>query len=332
MPVRRNLRAPNVSFVPRDSLDPLHSGSIDAALKELRSGSRRLKAACSVFHDELKILERLYYKGKNQHRTSLFWKRAVELKRLCERLDGMNAFDMVEQLRCSFWGLAVRTNSKSLRGPWSHVPDTPSIVFILERLAACMALISKFNERAISISRSFKLAMQSGAFIQLVLTLLAICARMTALLPELQDSLQVSWAACHIVLQILDHDISKTIEPMKDSATGPDLVELNANSAQAVEFHDDNQDEDTGSFVPRPSAAHETEYQDVPTPVANYTETMPLPSKNTIAVAPSLVTSPAALPPIEQRSKPSTNKKNPSVKKKAKKAPKKDEIDDIFGF
>lgn len=79
---------------------------------------------------------------------------------------------------------------------------------------------------------------------------------------------------------------------MKDSATGPDLVELNANSAQAVEFHDDNQDEDTGSFVPRPSAAHETEYQDVPTPVANYTETMPLPSKNTIAVAPSLVTSP----------------------------------------
>lgn len=46
--------------------------------------------------------------------------------------------------------------------------------------------------------------MQSGAFIQLVLTLLAICARMTALLPELQDSLQVSWAACHIVLQILD--------------------------------------------------------------------------------------------------------------------------------
>lgn len=46
--------------------------------------------------------------------------------------------------------------------------------------------------------------MQSGAFIQLVLTLLAICARMTALLPELQDALQISYAACHRVLQILN--------------------------------------------------------------------------------------------------------------------------------
>lgn len=77
---------------------------------------------------------------------------------------------------------------------------------------------------------------------------------------------------------------------MKDSVTGPDLVSLDANSTQAVEFRDVNQDEDTGSFVPRPSTAHDNEYQDVPTPAADYSETIPLPSD--VVVAPSLVTSP----------------------------------------
>ncbi|KAF9231057.1 hypothetical protein BU15DRAFT_16727, partial [Melanogaster broomeanus] len=34
----------------------------------------RLKAAVSSFTDELRILERLYYKSKNQHRMALFFK------------------------------------------------------------------------------------------------------------------------------------------------------------------------------------------------------------------------------------------------------------------
>ncbi|KAF7966293.1 hypothetical protein HWV62_33375 [Athelia sp. TMB] len=107
MTARRVRKVPNLSFIQRDSLDPFPSGPIDSALKVLKSGSRRIKAACSSFHEELKLLERLYYKGKNQHRSSLFWKRVVELKRLGERLDGLYVPDMLEQLRFSFWGLTT---------------------------------------------------------------------------------------------------------------------------------------------------------------------------------------------------------------------------------
>lgn len=74
--------------------------------------------------------------------------------------------------------------------------------------------------------------------------------------------------------------------------TDHDLVELNANSTQAVEVHDINQDEDTGSFVPRPPVTYENEHQHVPTLAANYPEITPLPLKNDIVVAPSLVRSP----------------------------------------
>lgn len=53
--------------------------------------------------------------------------------------------------------------------------------------------------------------MQSGAFIQLALTLAAVAARTMALLPEIQDALQVSWAAGHTILQVLDVSAKSTL-------------------------------------------------------------------------------------------------------------------------
>jgi hypothetical protein len=46
--------------------------------------------------------------------------------------------------------------------------------------------------------------MQSGAFVQLILTLAAVAARMHALIPEFKDVLQLSWATSHRILLILD--------------------------------------------------------------------------------------------------------------------------------
>jgi hypothetical protein len=58
----------------------------------------------SAQENELKILERLYYKGKNQHRAALFWKRVAEIRRCGQRLDKVGVLDIVERLRCSFFG------------------------------------------------------------------------------------------------------------------------------------------------------------------------------------------------------------------------------------
>jgi hypothetical protein len=93
-----------LSSQPRSSLDYSSCTAIDAVLKDIKIFSRRLRAGMTRQEDELQILERLYYKGKNQHRSAHFWKRAAEIRRYGRRLDGMKIPDVVERLRHSFFG------------------------------------------------------------------------------------------------------------------------------------------------------------------------------------------------------------------------------------
>lgn len=101
---RRYLNPPDVHYSPRTLLDGDKRPRIDAALKQLRTCTRRLQTMLSMHRDEIQILERLYYKGKNQHRTALFWQRVEEMRRYGDRLDGMGMYDLLESLRLSFWG------------------------------------------------------------------------------------------------------------------------------------------------------------------------------------------------------------------------------------
>ena len=104
MTSRRWPSSPALSPLPRDSIDPSFHLSLDSVLKDLKSCSRRLESIFSAYRDELQILERLFYKGKNQHRSALFWKRAAEMKRYGERLDTLGFPDMFALLRSSFYG------------------------------------------------------------------------------------------------------------------------------------------------------------------------------------------------------------------------------------
>lgn len=104
MTARRFVAPPSLLCSPRSSLTASFYPEIDAVLKQLKSCARRLQAALSTHRAELQVLERLYYKGKNQHRTALFWQRVAEMRRYGDRLEGMNIYDLVERLRLSFWG------------------------------------------------------------------------------------------------------------------------------------------------------------------------------------------------------------------------------------
>src|SRR5882762_8290942 len=95
---------PPISCLPRAATNPSTYVPIDSVLKDLKSCSRRLQNVFSSYHDELQLLERLYYKGKNQHRSALFWKRAAEMKRYGERLDALGFPDNFTLLHCSFFG------------------------------------------------------------------------------------------------------------------------------------------------------------------------------------------------------------------------------------
>lgn len=104
MTSKRSRIPPPVSFSTRASLDASEHASIDSILKDLKTGTRHLHAVFSLYENEVQILQRLYYKGKNQHRSALFWKRLSEMKRYSERLDGLALLENVERLRSSFFG------------------------------------------------------------------------------------------------------------------------------------------------------------------------------------------------------------------------------------
>lgn len=103
MNYRRKRLQPPRDGISRELLEPLKCGAIDAVLKDLKLCSRRLQAILPSYSDELRILERLYYKGKNQHRSALFWKRVVEIRRYGNRLNEKDLSRIMDTFHYSFF-------------------------------------------------------------------------------------------------------------------------------------------------------------------------------------------------------------------------------------
>ncbi|KAJ8078736.1 hypothetical protein PM082_013019 [Marasmius tenuissimus] len=151
----------------RADLPQSHHPRVDAALKDLKRLSKRLHSALSTYESELKVLERIYYKSKNQHRSALFWRRITETRRYGRRVEQTDLRTFVDALRLSFFR---EDNLKLLKGSWTHYPNESYISYKLDQCSLYRDLLEK-----------------SGAFIHLVLTVVAIVSRLALLSSELGD-------------------------------------------------------------------------------------------------------------------------------------------------
>ncbi|RDX56858.1 hypothetical protein OH76DRAFT_1336277 [Lentinus brumalis] len=249
MALRRHVQPPSANYSPRPSLGSEKFFAIDSVLKQLKACSRRLQAALASHRTELQVLERLYYKGKNQHRTALFWQRVAEMRKFGERVDEMHMDDVVESLRLSFWGEPSGRTTKTMKGPWTHYPDAKPLLFVLERCSACCMLIDRARERLLGIYESFTLMMQTGAFLQMMVILAAIASRMRLLMVEVRAALEVSWSACYRALQTIFPSEAQTVKVL------PRNVDTDAASS------------DVASSVPQSRAL-----SSVPTPIETHEE------------------------------------------------------------
>ncbi|KAI0362012.1 hypothetical protein OH77DRAFT_1441157 [Trametes cingulata] len=364
-PPRRHVPPPPLACSPRASIDTGLSPTIDAALKQLKACSRRLQAALACHRTELQVLERLYYKGKNQHRTALFWQRVAEMRKLGGRVDEMHMDDVVESLRLAFWGEPSSRTPKFLKGPWTHCPDAKPLLYVMERCSACCMLIDRARERLLHAYESFTLMMQTGAFLQLVLTFAAIASRLSILLSEVRSALEVSWSASRRVLQALfPAEVRKAqglvkIADADAAAPTPTVVPSgvpstsHSKSPSAVPGPGDVQDEDLGSALARPAppppqaaeenvstfdadaTAHSRPADSEPPPDDPMTFSLstelarpiasPVPQTAGGTSEGASVPSAAGAP---KRKKTAGESGRPAKKKKKKR----DEIDDIFGF
>ena len=91
----------------RVSMDASQCSKVDAGLKNFKLLSRQLHTLLNTHDTELQILQRLYYKNKNQHRGSLFWRKVVEIRRYSERFEQHKLHMLIDNFRCTFYGPGV---------------------------------------------------------------------------------------------------------------------------------------------------------------------------------------------------------------------------------
>ncbi|KAL7283334.1 hypothetical protein ACG7TL_002763 [Trametes sanguinea] len=363
--IRRHVKPPTLVCTPRASVDATNTPAIDSVLKQLKACSRRLQTALSTHRTELQVLERLYYKGKNQHRTALFWQRVAEMRRLGGRVDEMHIDDVVESLRLAFWGDPSTRTTKLLKGPWTHCPDAKALMFVMERCSACCTLVDRARQRLLRAYESFTLMMQSGAFLQLVLVLAAIASRLSILLTEVRAVAELSWSAGLRVLQTLYPTEVGSVRPLvrtelHEPTPAAPLAASSASRSRSPRNtdpglgRDEVEDEDLGRSLARPpsevpeqnvgapfyaDATADSRPDELPADPMTFTLSNELaqpidslvPPQSAKANEPSgsdgSLSAQPAVPSAPKRKKADAEGGRPVKKKK-----KRDEIDDIFGF
>lgn len=105
MSTRRRNKSPAFSCQPREYLCPAVQATTDTILKSLKKSKRQCRANLNALSDELEILERLYYKGKNQHSSSLVWKRITEARRYAQRVRESAPLVLLDSIHLAFFEL-----------------------------------------------------------------------------------------------------------------------------------------------------------------------------------------------------------------------------------
>lgn len=306
----------------RKSLDHSIYSSIDSFLKPLKGTSRRLQVVSTVLANETQLLQRIFYKGKNQHRSALFWRRAAEIRRYSERLRGIDLTDFVFRLRCSFFGEDALRNLNVLKGAWTLCPDVETLTRAQERCAEAQTLLAKFQARTMDAYNSFSISIQTGAFIQILLVLAAITARMNSIAQEYEETIGSLLQSIRRLRAALERTSVGEISGAQ-SFTGSSLQEIVQSTSKSTAC----------------SLMEELMIVDPPT-VAKVEATFPENSQAPIEVvssneatkkkdqSPGMASTGNSTRRLAQKSHPPKEQKRPVKEKKRRR----DEIDDIFGL
>ncbi|KAG6820597.1 hypothetical protein H0H93_014513 [Arthromyces matolae] len=84
----------------------------------------------------------------------------------------------------------IDSNSQKIpKGSWTHFPSRSSVGLVSTTIAHCCALLLKMRDKLLEAYSSFTLAMQSGAFLQLILAFIAIISRLRIICDTLHENL-----------------------------------------------------------------------------------------------------------------------------------------------
>ncbi|QRW00052.1 hypothetical protein RhiJN_28070 [Ceratobasidium sp. AG-Ba] len=185
MPQRRFRFIASDNYTPRSNTDV---PSIGQLLKKLKTSNRDIRSSQKQLGAEIHLLERVYYKGKNQHGLSLFWRNVVATRRMASRVHEVNIPRLLEILAGMFHDEEFG-GTKVFSGAWTRIPPPENVAKIIERLLDIVKLLKSASTEFLKAYRAFCLFMPTTAFLQLTIVLVGIVARANALASSLLESI-----------------------------------------------------------------------------------------------------------------------------------------------
>ncbi|CUA78275.1 hypothetical protein RSOLAG22IIIB_06972 [Rhizoctonia solani] len=300
------------------------------------------------------LLERVYYKGKNQHGLSLFWRSVVSVRRISARIYETNIPGLLEVLGGIFHEEPFE-GQKAFSGAWTRVPPPVTIAQILERLIDIGILLESAIAAFQKAYRAFCLAMSNTAFLQLTIVLVSIVSRTSAIASTLLDTTSTITPYIYAVFEKLEppkslmNKISKRLNKINNSTKDSiEPLEATSNAQTPAPVYMDHIDEDLGlsiarSSLPSTTAALRPSPPVQPTTVPDSPPSPELPALLLIETTTPLSPPPLPPPPSQPPRAPILPKNLPaeppahavpvatSTKLKKKRKKRKDEIDAIFG-
>ncbi|CAE6517692.1 unnamed protein product [Rhizoctonia solani] len=354
MPQRRFRLVASADYRPRDNLD---IPAITQLLKQLKSGNKNARSSQKLLFAEMHVLERVYYKGKNQHGLSLFWRSVVSVRRMSKRIYETNLPGLLETLGGMFHEEPFE-GQKVFSGAWTRVPPSANVAQILERLLDIEVLLKSAVVSFQKAYRAFCLAMPNTAFLQLTIVLVSIVSRTSAVATTLLETTLSIIPSIYAVFETQEppksllNKISKRLKNALQTPSPEKLITppIKPSSHIPTPMNLDDMDEDLGFSIARTSLPPTTVPALPPSPPA---QVIIAPDSPTSPISPAPTTcldietttpsSPLPAPPSQPPRAQIIPKNVPvepavhaapvatSTKPKKKRKKTRDEIDDIFG-
>ncbi|PKC13479.1 hypothetical protein RhiirA5_396227 [Rhizophagus irregularis] len=142
----------------------------------------QLTAQVIIFHknelwDEANILERLYYKNKNQHQRAGYFRKIIEVRKFLKRIKEMGINELMSGFIEAFYSKKIG----KIRSTWDQVPSQEMVIFVMNRLIGVVLLMNKALQIFNDAFNTFSALLRQTEFMSFALACLAILARFNIL-------------------------------------------------------------------------------------------------------------------------------------------------------
>ncbi|KAG8904725.1 hypothetical protein FRC00_013818, partial [Tulasnella sp. 408] len=99
----RRFRPPKLIQTPKSEVEGSINDAVHSSLKALRRASKQAGSGVNTMDEDMRILERIFYKSNNSQRPTMAWKKLKHMRRLYWRLHECELVNFLDVVRLAFY-------------------------------------------------------------------------------------------------------------------------------------------------------------------------------------------------------------------------------------